>query len=385
MTLDDASKLLGVVAILVYIVGYLVLSYYFARFGITLPSPFRARVLEAGIIAICFAAVPCAIGYSMAHIPHRGQPAAYIFALQCLVAPLACLGVVCTPGLIQGVPPFLTLHDEMSNPNLWRIPIKMVWLTFALGIPFGFAILIPYFIWLWRNYHKRRIATVVSLSLLNAILWLPRIRPLQYEPLSTRASVWFVTISIASIFLFQNGAKARNEEFGRDRKNKIENVLDRIVKAERKLDPAIAPLIAGDSPGAVDMSEAEAQTKLSDMRQTLWSLREEIDSQMSTGYLLHPALAFGSMNVLLWCCCFGIAVFTNEIYPYVPFRFGGGQSVPVIIDQGKIDHPGGSIRAALIDQNDSGVIVSAPANGGTMFLPKDDILCIHYLEVTRGR
>src|ERR1700733_13992997 len=89
-SIDDITKALGAIAIGAYVVGYIVLSYYLSGFGFNSLSPFRSRVLETGICALAFFAIPLAIAMAVASISRRDMSFSSILIMRLLSLPIFC-------------------------------------------------------------------------------------------------------------------------------------------------------------------------------------------------------------------------------------------------------------------------------------------------------
>jgi len=143
-SLDEASKLVGGSVVVIYLLGYLVLSFYFSSYGFGQSSPLRPRVLEAGTCFLAFTILPFALGLAVDNIPIRNVPYGRLMALKFGILPILCGYFINLPGFTGGI----DYSDPLAVFLATTVPGQF--LTFILWIFGGLAIVFAFVVWLWR-------------------------------------------------------------------------------------------------------------------------------------------------------------------------------------------------------------------------------------------
>jgi len=377
-SIDEISKLVGIGAIMAYIIGYLVFSYYLSTFGMMPSSPFRPRVLETGIVSLIFLGVPSVIGAAVAFIPTRGASRIYIFLLRILVLPTACAAAVATPGFLRSVPSTFLMRTVATHSSRSREFIAAT-LAVAVIAVLTFGLILPPIIkWLWVNFHKKRIIVPASLLAIAIFFIYVGIGYSFHNP-QTRFFFWFLCVSglacanVSSVAdSHHRDKRMRDEKRLNAASEELEPIEEELGLRERR-SPTNKPTSSSDRVG--DMVE-----RVKELRKSIQKQLEEIAVPTSLAALSRSIIIYNLGVLPLTFSMFALAIFTNEIYPYVPFRYGGGQRVKIVIEQKRGDETLPSIDAELLDQNDDGLLVVIPGESGGSFIPKEKIDKIKYLH-----
>ena len=224
-TLDDLTKLLGAIAIGGYVLGYLVLSYHLSVYGFNPVSPFRSRVLETGICALIFFAMPYLIGTAVGSLSSRGTSAAFIFVLRMLCLPILCSIPAAFPGFIVDLPRTLLL--TLPSGSGW------IGITKLLLIPAGFGVL--YLLqravkWIWHHYHDRKFLSILVLLPISGISVF-----FAYTSASVRTYIWLLFGSTFFLVMIGDGAEQSEQKW-------IDSEVKNIKRIGTKIDELLGEL-----------------------------------------------------------------------------------------------------------------------------------------------
>jgi hypothetical protein len=333
-SIDDISKALGSAAIVAYILGFVVLSYYFSQFGFNQISPFRPRVLETGISTLIFYIIPILIGVTVAHIPNRDISPLLILGLRFCFLVILCYFIATYPGIVKEFPRSVSPDHPLGLRIIAEILLALV--ALALVMSAG----IMGIKWVWNNFHdapKRSILILASIATLCCAL---EIIPPRSSDFSLRIFIWFVVLATTSCQWI--GPR-------RDRSDRSRREINKL--SEEKLAEEYRLLLL----------ETSSDTSLMKLKTSL------------NLYLPIP---------LLGAMMFSILVYTNWIYPLIPFKLGGGQIVQIALYETSPTQAPQVIRCGMLDQSDQGYFVLLAGQEKATFIPKERVEEIHFSQDT---
>jgi hypothetical protein len=325
-SVDDISKALGAIAIGSYVLGYLVISYHFSRLGFSQTSPFRPRVLETGITATVFFAIPALIGSAVCQIHSRGLSPTWAFLVRVPLVVILSDSAAIIPGFTTEMPKAVDFRSLNSSHSILFICATSA-CFFAI-----LTVVVLAIIWWWHNYHKKPILSFIVFLTASAAFSAPRF--LYWREAQSTFFLWFLVL--ATVVSLQKG-HAKDAEEVRSRLSPEEYLRKyRDILEKNKLETSIMHLEA-------------------------------------FLHLQSPVTGFAIVVVL-------VAGYTNWIYPSVPFSLAGGQTVPVslyIKSPGKPDH---LIRSRLLDESEQGFYLLFPGGSKGVFVPRERIDAISFSD-----
>lgn len=367
-TVDDLTKALGALAICSYVSGYLVLSYYLSSYGFSPVSPFRPRVLEIGVCALVFLALPILIGIAIASLPSRGLSSIHACTLRLFCLPTLCWFTTTIPGFVVDVPKTLAFQPITGSHLSVVLKIMATLIVSAAVI----GALHKACHWIWENYHQHKIVSLIGLLTLSAVCVFLE-NSSDKTQLQRRAFFWLLSCSSATILMAGSLVERNMEKWidaqlsrARDLNRRIDDL--NLSGGQEKVPELILP---------TSVSFTKHKLELQQMKDDISRISDEYTSHTTIFrvrtfiYTFMPILAF---NIVL----LALAAYTNWIFPFIPLKLGGGEIVNAIAyerDGGGSNH---IIRVGLLDQNDQGFFVIEDGFDKAWFIPKEKIEAIHF-------
>jgi hypothetical protein len=318
-SVDEVSKIMATGAIGAYVIGYIVLSFHFGRLGFSQSSPLRPRVLETGVAATLFVAVPLLIGIAVGKMSNRGIPTKFAIILRLCFLTYLCDVAVCIPGFTIDIPSSFEL--ALSGFASFGIAVAVLAVVGFIFVSMG---------WVWRNYHKRQLASVITFLVVSIVVVANRVY-FRYDQ-QLRFMIWFFVISSVAC-----------------------------IRVGSSTDLSARLLMLSDE----ELEERHYKLVKDIQKDTsIWQLRTFIKFYM-------PITFFSAAMIIL-------VAYVYCIYDYIPFRLGGGQVLSVTLYIKNKDQSTSLLRAGLLDESDHGFYLLLPGNTKGTFISRDKVDAIYF-------
>jgi hypothetical protein len=364
-SIDDITKGLGACAIGAYVLGYLVLSYYLSTFGFNPVSPFRPRVLETGICTLILFGMPIVLGAAIASIPSRGMPYVLVLSMRILCLPILCVTISWLPGFIGDLP------RTVSLPVNHRIAKLCILIALVFLIPVVNWIFWRVVNWIWHNYHKRKLISMVIICCVS-ILSVFRGTDWTNTAAQVRTFFWLLISSIITCLFIGSGSEKTEQK-------RIEQELREVEQEAKKLD-AIVLEINGEVRAALPApNQEELNSRVSELQDRTATIIAELRSETSTLRLRRfvnifaPLMAFGYSFVV-------IAAYTNWVFPFIPLKLGGGEIVAVTLYLTEGNQQTRVVSGGMLDQSDQGYFILPSDRDKGLFVPKERVDAIYFAK-----
>jgi hypothetical protein len=361
--LDDFTKALGALAIGGYVLGYLVLSHHLSSYGFSPTSPFRARVLETGICTLMFFAMPVFIAFAVGSFRRRGTSHLYMLTIKTLSLPILCATISNYPGFMVGLPKKISL--SLPSGSKWLILIKLLVIPVVL---LGLYLLWRLAGWIWANYHKKKMLCIVALLPVSTAFFVFGVFLVDAQ-IQTRSFFWLLCWSFIVLVMGGEVIEDYGQRWVNARIDKIKKNIDRVDKLLGELGSQIQLF-----PPQYDPRQA-----LERIKQESFEMLAEYDSHTSNFHKIGFLVSFSPLLMLV-LFFIAISAYVNWIFPYVPFKLGGGEIMPVTIYEVRANQSPRTIHAKMLDQSDQGYVIVLDGDDRGYFIPKERIEAIYFSD-----
>lgn len=370
--IDDLTKALGAIAISCYILGYLVLSYFESGYGFNPASPFRPRVLATGICTLAFFAVPILIGTAVASIPRRGLPKPLAILIRALCLPWLC---ETTSFLLS-----LELPRSIDSGAALRKYVLILPLSLLLAAIVMWTLTTRVIPWIWRNYHKRVIPSVVVLCLISGwfVYWGVGSSATQYE---RRSFLWFLLVSAIACILIGDAPETRRAQLAKakaiEHKRKINEITSELTRvASATPENGVENSLSLEERGQL-LKEAKA------VENTIDQVLSDMHSDTSTLRLERFVITYGPLSIFPFLLL-ALAVFSTWVFPTIPLKFGGGKVISATVYRFRLDRTLSVIDGKVLDQSDEGIYIVPTGHDKGLFIPKEGVEAIYFSDDPSG-
>jgi hypothetical protein len=314
-SLEEVSKIIGGSVVALYLLGYIVLSFYFSTYGFGQTSPLRPRVLEAGVCCLVFTVLPLALGLAVEFIPNRNLSSLKIILLKIGILPILCDYLMSFPGLTGGI--------DYSNPIQMLMGTGVTVPVFLSLVIAGLFLLLLLVIWFWCFYHRHTMAVIIVIWSISFFVirmhWHARQLP------SSHIFFWFFGMALVGPF---GSAVVDQTKATRDLASRREFIEDR-----------------------------ENFISLSHLK--------------TSGSFYRPISSVTSIALLVF-------IFVTWVYGVIPFRLGGGHPIAVVVALRRSGDSVRIIHGDLLDESERGYYLLLPQAQHAIFISREDVKFVSY-------
>jgi hypothetical protein len=230
--------------------------------------------------------------------------------------------------------------------------------------------------WVWHNYHKKKLLSILVLCVISALF---AMTGLDEPGLRARSFVWFLVMSFATILFI-------GSDFDRAEQRIVDGEIAEAKDNIEKLDGILLELGLQNSRGTnLDFGVNDPMAKPTnlflpaELRRRLVEHIEDRRSDVSVRRLYRFFDVYAPIMLLIYIML-ALAAYTNWVFPFIPLKLGGGQAAPITLYEPDSSQSHRVIHGTLLDQSDEGFFILPRGQERGLFIPKDKVEAIYFSD-----